>query len=63
MLSDAASQARAAAGADNTWQQLAADMEQIAGLPETGNTPQQESEFTQDDRQVVRICASLTGPS
>lgn len=63
VLSEAATEAEAAARLDGRWDQLATDMMQIAGLPETGNTPAQEVEYTHDNEEVVATCSAISGSS
>lgn len=60
MLGMAASDARSAAQSDPRWQPFAAELTQYAGLPETGNTPAQETEGTQDKQAITSTCSTLT---
>lgn len=55
----AATDAQAATRLDHRWQQLANDLTQFAGLPETGVTPQQQAEAVQDTQRINATCAAL----
>jgi len=63
LLANAASQGKEAAKQDSHWSQFASALQEIAGLPETGNTPAQQAQYTQDNHQVTGICSGLTSPA